>query len=74
MATVEIPTYLKDEYRPEQGEHLQCLDSLMAWYWCSIPILKESVTSSGIVWDEFLNKVKKCNTMLDMKNLVNQYV
>lgn len=67
----EIPVYLQDEYVIANGEHFQCLDSLLAWYWTNYSYLKENLDCSE---HEFLEKVKKCKTMKEMKTLVNSYV
>ena len=67
----EIPSYLQNEYVIQEGEHLTCLDSLLAWYWTNYSFLKENLDCSESV---FIEKVKNCKTMKEMKHLVNQYV
>ena len=67
----EIPSYLQNEYVIQEGEHLTCLDSLLAWYWTNYSFLKENLDCSESV---FIEKVKNCKTMQEMKKLVNQYV
>ena len=67
----EIPSYLQNEYVIQEGEHLTCLDSLLAWYWTNYSYLKENLDCSENV---FIEKVKNCKTMKEMKHLVNQYV
>ena len=67
----EIPSYLQNEYVIQDGEHLACLDSLLAWYWTNYSFLKENLDCSESV---FIEKVKNCKTMKEMKHLVNQYV
>ena len=67
----EIPSYLQNEYVIQEGEHLTCLDSLLAWYWTNYSFLKENLDCSESV---FIEKIKNCKTMKEMKKLVNQYV
>ena len=67
----EIPSYLQNEYVIQEGEHLTCLDSLLAWYWTNYSFLKENLDCSESV---FIEKIKNCKTMEEMKKLVNQYV
>ena len=67
----QIPEYLQNEYVIQEGEHLTCLDSLLAWYWTNYSFLKENLDCSESV---FIEKVKNCKTMKEMKKLVNQYV
>ena len=67
----EIPSYLQNEYVIQEGEHLTCLDSLLAWYWTNYSFLKENLDCSESV---FIEKIKNCKTMKEMKQLVNQYV
>ena len=67
----QIPEYLQNEYVVQEGEHLTCLDSLLAWYWTNYSFLKENLDCSESV---FIEKVKNCKTMKEMKHLVNQYV
>ena len=67
----QIPEYLQNEYVIQEGEHLACLDSLLAWYWTNYSFLKENLDCSENV---FIEKVKNCKTMQEMKKLVNQYV
>ena len=67
----QIPEYLKNEYVIQEGEHLTCLDSLLAWYWTNYSFLKENLDCSESV---FIEKVKNCKTMEEMKKLVNKYV
>ena len=67
----QIPEYLQNEYVIQEGEHLTCLDSLLAWYWTNYSFLKENLDCSESV---FIEKVKNCKTMEEMKQLVNQYV
>ena len=67
----QIPEYLQNEYVIQEGEHLTCLDSLLAWYWTNYSFLKENLDCSENV---FIEKVKNCKTMKEMKQLVNQYV
>ena len=67
----QIPEYLQNEYVIQEGEHLACLNSLLAWYWTNYSFLKENLDSSESV---FIEKVKNCKTMEEMKKLVNQYV
>lgn len=67
----QIPEYLQNEYVIQEGEHLTCLDSLLAWYWTNYSFLKENLDCSESV---FIEKVKNCKTMEEMKKLVNQYV
>ena len=67
----QIPEYLQNEYVIQEGEHLTCLDSLLAWYWTNYSFLKENLDCSESV---FIEKIKNCKTMEEMKKLVNQYV
>ena len=67
----QIPEYLQNEYVIREGEHLTCLDSLLAWYWTNYSLLKENLDCSESV---FIEKIKNCKTMEEMKKLVNQYV
>ena len=67
----QIPEYLQNEYVIQEGEHLTCLDSLLAWYWTNYSFLKENLDCSESV---FIEKIKNCKTMEEMKQLVNQYV
>lgn len=67
----QIPEYLQNEYVIQEGEHLTCLDSLLAWYWTNYSFLKENLDCSENV---FIEKVKNCKTMEEMKKLVNKYV
>ena len=67
----QIPEYLQNEYVIQDGEHLTCLDSLLAWYWTNYSFLKENLDCSESV---FIEKVKNCKTMEEMKKLVNKYV
>ena len=67
----QIPGYLQNEYVIQEGEHLTCLDSLLAWYWTNYSFLKENLDCSESV---FIEKIKNCKTMEEMKKLVNQYV
>ena len=67
----EIPSYLQNEYVIQEGEHLTCLDSLLAWYWTNYSFLKENLDCSESV---FIEKIKNCKTMKEMKQLVNKYV
>ena len=69
-----LPIYLQNEYVIQEGEHLSCLGDLVSWYWCSIPILKENVQASGQSWTRFLQAVNDCKNMLEMKQLVNQFI
>ena len=72
----QIPEYLQNEYVIQEGEHLTCLDSLLAWYWCSWSILEENIRAynNGYGVQKFLNEIDNCKTMKEMKQLVNQYV
>ena len=67
----EIPSYLQNEYVIQEGEHLTCLDSLLAWYWTNYSFLKENLDCSENV---FIEQIKNCKTMKETKHLVNQYV
>ena len=67
----QIPEYLQNEYVIQEGEHLTCLNSLLAWYWSNYSFLKENLDCSENV---FIEKVKNCKTMEEMKKLVNKYV
>ena len=67
----EIPSYLQNEYVIQEGEHLTCLNSLLAWYWTNYSFLKENLDCSESV---FIEKIKNCKTMKEMKQLVNKYV
>ena len=67
----QTPEYLQNEYVIQKGEHLTCLDSLLAWYWTNYSFLKENLDCSESV---FIEKVKNCKTMEEMKKLVNKYV
>ena len=67
----QIPEYLQNEYVIQEGEHLTCLDSLLAWYWTNYSFLKENLDCSE---SAFIEKIKNCKTMEEMKKLVNQYV
>ena len=62
---------LQNEYVIQEGEHLTCLDSLLSWYWTNYSFLKENLDCSEHV---FIEKIKNCKTMEEMKKLVNQYV
>lgn len=74
MATekTEIPEYLQDNYVIQENEHLTCLDSLLAWYWTNWGFLKENLYD--ITEHAFLEKIKQCRTMKEMKTLVNKYI
>ena len=67
----QIPEYLQNEYVIQDGEHLACLDSLLSWYWTNYSFLKENLDCFESV---FIEKVKNCKTMEEMKKLVNKYV
>ena len=67
----QIPEYLQNEYVIQEGEHLTCLNSLLAWYWTNYSFLKENLDCSESV---FIEKIKNCKTMEEMKRLVNKYV
>ena len=67
----QSPEYLQNEYVIQEGEHLACLDSLLAWYWTNYSFLRENLDCCESV---FIEKVKNCKTMQEMKRLVNQYV
>ena len=67
----QTPIYLQNEYVIQEGGHLTCLNSLLAWYWTNYSYLKENLDCSESV---FIEKVKNCKTMKEMKKLVNQYV
>lgn len=68
---METPEYLQDNYVIGKNEHLTCLDSLLHWYWTNFSFLKENLDISE---HEFLEKVKACKTIKEMKTLVNQYI
>ena len=67
----KIPSDWQNKYVTQEGEHLTRLDSLLAWYWTNYSFLKENLDCSESV---FIEKVKNCKTMEEMKKLVNQYV
>ena len=46
----QIPEYLQNEYVIQEGEHLTCLDSLLAWYWTNYSFLKENLDCSESVF------------------------
>ena len=71
---IEMPEYLKDEYKIQQGEHLQCLDSLLAWYWTNWSILKENLQAEGMNPSLFIERIKQCKTMDEMKSMVNPHI
>ena len=72
--TCTLPEYLKNEYVVCEGEHLEILESYLAWCWCSWSILKENILAERKSVAGFLETVKKCKTSGEIKKLINPYI